>query len=147
LVIDGTWFLIDKSHPFDCIQLHGEAISPPGNMPKNRVRLFQQGRSMPAINSIFPERLYPRWRRFCWPAASVTAVPRSLASSISPTLASALFSTAFSGLPLVNCGGLKIVYDTSLLLSFRHMKPPEERGARAETVRTSARQCADGVDR
>ncbi|MGE5157088.1 MAG: MFS transporter, partial [Gemmatimonas sp.] len=44
-------------------------------------------------------------------AASVTAVPRSLASSISPTLAGALLSTAFSGLPLVICGALKIVYD------------------------------------
>jgi hypothetical protein len=28
---------------------------------------------------------------------------------------------------LVLCGGLKIVYDISLLLSFRHLKPPEER--------------------
>ena len=59
-------------------------------------------------------------------AASVTAVPRSLASSISPTLAGALLSTAFSGLPLVVCGSLKIIYDLSLLLSFRHLKPPEE---------------------
>ncbi len=60
-------------------------------------------------------------------AASVTAVPRSLASSISPTLAGALLSTTFSGLPLVVCGALKIVYDISLLLSFRQLKPPEER--------------------
>jgi MFS family permease len=60
-------------------------------------------------------------------AASVTAVPRSLASSISPTIAGALLSTAFSGLPLVFCGALKIVYDISLLLSFRQLKPPEER--------------------
>ncbi len=60
-------------------------------------------------------------------AASVTAVPRSLASSISPTIAGALLSTAFSGLPLVVCGALKIVYDLSLLLSFRQIKPPEER--------------------
>jgi len=32
-------------------------------------------------------------------AASVTAVPRSLASAVSPTLAGALLSMAFSGLP------------------------------------------------
>ncbi len=63
-------------------------------------------------------------------AASVTAVPRSLAASISPTLAGALLSTAFSGLPLVICGALKIVYDVSLLLSFRDLKPPEERNVR-----------------
>jgi MFS family permease len=61
-------------------------------------------------------------------AASVTAVPRSLASAISPTLAGALLSTAFAGLPLVVCGTLKIVYDISLLISFRHLRPPEERG-------------------
>ena len=80
-------------------------------------------------------------------AASVTAVPRSLASAISPTLAGALLSTAFSGLPLLICGSLKIVYDITLLLSFRHVKPPEERDARDEAVRTSAQECADGVDR
>jgi MFS family permease len=59
-------------------------------------------------------------------AASVTAVPRSLASSLSPALTGVLLATSFSGLPLVLCGGLKIVYDLALLLSFRHIKPPEE---------------------
>jgi len=61
-------------------------------------------------------------------AASVTAVPRSLASSISPAFAGLLLTTAFSGLPLVISGVLKIVYDVALLYSFRHIKPPEERG-------------------
>jgi MFS family permease len=60
-------------------------------------------------------------------AASVTAVPRSLASSLSPALAGALLATPFSGLPLVACGVLKIAYDLALLYSFRHVKPPEER--------------------
>jgi MFS family permease len=60
-------------------------------------------------------------------AASVTAVPRSLASAISPALSGALLSTSFAALPLVICGVLKIVYDLSLLFSFRHIKPPEER--------------------
>jgi len=59
-------------------------------------------------------------------AASVTAVPRSLASAVSPTLSGALLMTAFSGLPLVICGVLKIGYDLALLYSFRHIKPPEE---------------------
>ena len=58
--------------------------------------------------------------------ASVTAVPRSLASAISPALSGALLSTSLAGLPLVICGVLKIVYDLSLLFSFRHVKPPEE---------------------
>jgi MFS family permease len=60
-------------------------------------------------------------------AASVTAVPRSLASSISPAIAGALLSTSFAGLPLVICGVLKIIYDLALLFSFRHIKPPEEK--------------------
>jgi MFS family permease len=59
-------------------------------------------------------------------AASFTAVPRSLASSISPALAGVLLTTSFSGLPLVVCGVLKIAYDVALLFSFRHLKPPEE---------------------
>ena len=59
-------------------------------------------------------------------AASVTAVPRSLAASLSPGLAGALLAGPFAGLPLVLCGALKIAYDIALLLSFRHVKPPEE---------------------
>ena len=59
-------------------------------------------------------------------AASVTAVPRSLASSISPALSGALLATSFTGLPLVLCGCLKIAYDLALLYSFRHIRPPEE---------------------
>ena len=61
-------------------------------------------------------------------AASFTAVPRSLASAISPAFAGVLLTTPFTGLPLVVCGVLKIVYDVALLISFRDMKPPEERG-------------------
>lgn len=64
-------------------------------------------------------------------AASVTAVPRSLASSVSPTFAGVLLTTALPGLPLIVCGVGKIIYDIALLYSFRHIKPPEE-------VRTTA---------
>jgi MFS family permease len=63
-------------------------------------------------------------------AASVTAVPRSLASSLSPALAGALLAMPFSGLPLVVCGVLKIAYDLALLFSFQHVKPPEEASLR-----------------
>jgi MFS family permease len=62
-------------------------------------------------------------------AASVTAVPRSLASSLGPALAGMLLSTSFVGLPLILCGALKILYDAALLFSFRHIKPPEEKSA------------------
>jgi hypothetical protein len=59
-------------------------------------------------------------------AAGVTAVPRSLASSLGPAFAGALLATPFSGLPLIMCGVLKITYDLALLYTFRHVKPPEE---------------------
>jgi MFS family permease len=59
-------------------------------------------------------------------AASVTAVPRSLASSISPAIAGFLLAGPFSALPLVISGSLKIAYDLALLWMFRHTRPPEE---------------------
>lgn len=59
-------------------------------------------------------------------AASVTAVPRSLASAASPVLAGALFASGYQIWPLLLCGGLKIAYDLLLLAAFRHLKPPEE---------------------
>jgi MFS family permease len=59
-------------------------------------------------------------------AASVTAVPRSLASSISPAIAGFMLAGPFSALPLVVCGCLKIAYDLALLRMFRYTKPPEE---------------------
>ncbi|MGA0023605.1 MAG: MFS transporter [Burkholderiales bacterium] len=59
-------------------------------------------------------------------AASVTAVPRSLASALSPSLAGALLSMSAFGWPLVICGALKIVYDLTLLKMFSAVKPPEE---------------------
>jgi predicted MFS family arabinose efflux permease len=59
-------------------------------------------------------------------AASVTAVPRSLASAVSPMLAGYLLTVSTFGWPLVICGALKIVYDLTLLGMFRKVKPPEE---------------------
>ena len=59
-------------------------------------------------------------------AASVTAVPRSLAAAISPAMAGALFAAGFEAWPFIICGVLKIGYDLALLAMFRHVKPPEE---------------------
>jgi MFS family permease len=72
-------------------------------------------------------------------AASVTAVPRSLASSVSPVLAGALLTLPFSGLPLVFCGSLKIIYDLALLFTFRHVKPPEESSGAVRPERSRRR--------
>ncbi|HYG90134.1 MAG TPA: MFS transporter [Azospirillum sp.] len=59
-------------------------------------------------------------------AASVTAVPRSLASALGPLLAGHLLALSGFGWPLVLGGGLKIIYDLSLLGMFRNVRPPEE---------------------
>jgi MFS family permease len=63
-------------------------------------------------------------------AASVTAVPRSLASAASPALAGALFAAGLYAWPLVLCGALKITYDLLLLAAFRNHRPPEEQAPR-----------------
>jgi predicted MFS family arabinose efflux permease len=59
-------------------------------------------------------------------AASVTAVPRSLASALGPTLGGLLLAASPFAWPLFLGGALKAVYDLTLLLMFRHVRPPEE---------------------
>jgi MFS family permease len=59
-------------------------------------------------------------------AASVTSVPRSLASAASPFLAGWMLTVSSFGWPLVAAGGLKIVYDLLLLAFFRKVRPAEE---------------------
>jgi MFS family permease len=56
-------------------------------------------------------------------AASFTAVPRSLASAISPSLTGAMFAAGAMAAPLVLCGVLKIAYDLALFAAFRRMEP------------------------
>ena len=56
-------------------------------------------------------------------AASFTAVPRSLASALSPSLTGALFAAGAMATPLVLCGVLKSVYDVALLAMFRKVRP------------------------
>ena len=52
-------------------------------------------------------------------AASFTAVPRSLAGALSPTLSGVLFAAGWTSAPLVACGVLKICYDLTLWRSCR----------------------------
>jgi MFS family permease len=56
-------------------------------------------------------------------AASVTNVPRSLASAVSPAIAGQLLSMTAFGWPLVVGGGLKAIYDLILLKMFRDIPP------------------------
>ena len=59
-------------------------------------------------------------------AASVTNVPRSLATAISPTIAGSLLNVTAFGWPLLIGGTLKATYDLLLLAMFRNVHPPEE---------------------
>lgn len=59
-------------------------------------------------------------------AASVTSVPRSLASATSPLLSGYLLGLATFGWPLVIGGVLKAIYDLLLLAMFAKVRPPEE---------------------
>jgi MFS family permease len=55
-------------------------------------------------------------------AASVTAVPRSLASALSPSIGGALLAAGWFAAPLVACGLLKIAYDLTLWAACRGQK-------------------------
>ena len=63
-------------------------------------------------------------------AASITSVPRSLASALSPFLAGWMLGLSSFGWPLLVAGGVKIVYDLLLLALFRKIRPPEEEDQR-----------------
>lgn len=63
-------------------------------------------------------------------AASITAVPKSLATAFSPLVAGSLLSTTPFGWPLLISGVLKSTYDVLLLALFRNQRPPEERESR-----------------
>src|SRR5205814_1952085 len=56
-------------------------------------------------------------------AASFTAVPRSLASALSPSLTGAMFAAGAMAAPLVICGVLKTAYDLALFAAFRRAEP------------------------
>jgi MFS family permease len=62
-------------------------------------------------------------------AASLTAVPRSLASALGPSLGGYLLAISGFGWPFVAAGVLKTVYDLALLALFRNVRPPEEGAA------------------
>ena len=59
-------------------------------------------------------------------AASLTAVPRSLAAALSPALGGALFATGRLALPLVLCGVMKIAYDLMLWRACRSQALDEQ---------------------
>jgi MFS family permease len=60
-------------------------------------------------------------------AAGITNVARTAASAVAPVLTGAAVGAGALGLPFFVAGGLKVVYDGLIYLTFRNVHPPEER--------------------
>lgn len=61
------------------------------------------------------------------PAAGFTSTTRTVTSSVSPSIAGYALENLWVGIPLVAAGGLKLLYDGLIYVSFRRVRPPEER--------------------
>lgn len=59
-------------------------------------------------------------------AASFTAVPKSLAAALSPSLGGAMLAAGWLAAPLLCCGALKLAYDLTLWRMFNKHPPREE---------------------
>lgn len=62
--------------------------------------------------------------------AGITNVARTTAAAVSPALSGLAFASAALSLPFFVAGGLKIVYDGLVWLTFRGVRPPEEEALR-----------------
>lgn len=61
------------------------------------------------------------------PAAGITNTSRNVAQAISPSLTGVIIQSLWLSAPFVIGGMLKIAYDVGVYLSFRKIKPPEEK--------------------
>ncbi len=59
-------------------------------------------------------------------ATGVTITARTAASAVGPLVTGVLLGASLLSVPFFLAGGLKLVYDLALYLSFRAIKPPEE---------------------
>jgi hypothetical protein len=87
------------------------------------IRAFLSQMDVPTRSSYVMAIVLPEERPA---AASITAVPRSLASSAGPFFAGWMLGLSTFGWPLFAAGVVKITYDLLLLAAFRKIKPPEE---------------------
>ena len=88
------------------------------------IRASMQSMDIPARQSYVMAVVPPEERAA---AASVTNVPRSLASAVSPIPAGMMLDVTSFGWPLICAGACKIAYDLLLLLQFRAHRPEDER--------------------
>ncbi len=59
--------------------------------------------------------------------ASITNIPRSISQAGSPYLSSYAISIGSYSIPFILSGSIKIIYDILIFLTFRKIKPPEEK--------------------
>jgi predicted MFS family arabinose efflux permease len=79
-------------------------------------------------------------------AATLTNVPRSLASALPPLAAGWMLARSVFGWPLLIAGALKLAYDLILLGLFRDVRPPEEEGwTTRREQRREARRSTSGA--
>jgi predicted MFS family arabinose efflux permease len=60
-------------------------------------------------------------------AAGITNVARTAAGALGPLLSGAALGAGALALPFFIAGGLKVLYDGVIYVTFRHVHPPEER--------------------
>src|SRR5207245_3406453 len=56
--------------------------------------------------------------------AGITNVARTSATAVSPTIAGPALGAAALGLPFFVAGAIKVVYDVTIYLTFRNVRPP-----------------------
>jgi MFS family permease len=88
------------------------------------IRSSMSSMDVPARQSYVMAMVAPEERAA---AASVTNVPRSLASALAPLPAGALLDYTLFGWPLVLGGACKLLYDGLLLWQFQSVRPEDER--------------------
>jgi MFS family permease len=59
--------------------------------------------------------------------AGINTVGRSVAGTVAPLAATALWQAISATVPIIGCAVLKITYDLSLYVMFRHVKAPQEK--------------------
>ena len=94
--------------------------SAPGAVACLLLRMAFSQMDVPARQSLVMSLVPPEERAA---AASVTNVPRSLATALAPSLAGAMLAASSFGWPLVAAGALKIAYDLALFARFRAAEP------------------------
>jgi len=90
-----------------------------------QLRAFFSMMDVPTRDSYTMSMVQPRERVAM---AGINTVGRSIAGTVAPVTATALWQAFSASVPIVGCAVLKITYDISLFFMFRNVKAPQELG-------------------